>query len=328
MASELNSTPSFQWTPLTPDTALLPALLLAAAAAPAPARAQPAAALSVQVSRAVPGELRGGDVLVLSAGTLKYAGSHPSNATITSADGCRDACMALPGCNAWTFCGNGTAGCGSGCKSHSKRNPKSELGRAAFARGATLNQGCVGPSASIQGLVADDCKIASSPPPNPHPPWHTVGAVGISSVSQALPVTRFGPWTFPQSNPDGCHPVTISDAAVTTSDAWPFGMCTLKRLAPGVDGLKQAPTAEDRASGWVSGTVAAPAAPCAGLPAAACAACLASKSPSECLQCARDKRAALKADTDYVVRGGSDAMRGCAICAGGAAAAGRALRDA
>lgn len=87
----------------------------------------------VLISRTVPGELRGGDVLVLSAGTLAYAGSHPSNATISTADGCRDACMALPGCNAWTFCGNGTAGCGSGCKVHSKRNPKSEKrGRLGF----------------------------------------------------------------------------------------------------------------------------------------------------------------------------------------------------
>lgn len=150
-------------------------------------------------------------------------------------------------------------------------------------------------------------------------------AIGISSVSLPLPVTRFGPWTFPQSNPDGCHPTSISDAAVSTSDAWPFGMCTLKRLSPGVDGLKQSPSAEDKASGWVSGTVTAPEPACAGLPASACAACLASRAPSECLACARDKRAALRADTDYVVKRGSDGMKGCGICAN--ATTGKALRD-
>lgn len=82
----------------------------------------------VRYGAAARGALAGGDLLVLSAGTLAYDGSHPGNASIPTADACRDACAALPSCNAWTFCGAG-GGCGGGCKAYTDLHPKSERPR-------------------------------------------------------------------------------------------------------------------------------------------------------------------------------------------------------
>jgi hypothetical protein len=94
----------------------------ASAAAPAPPD-------RVRFSANVAGALAG-DVLVLSAGSLSFNGSHPGNASIAAPEACRAACAALPGCSGWTFCGNGAAGCGSGCKAYTQEHPKSERGTA------------------------------------------------------------------------------------------------------------------------------------------------------------------------------------------------------
>lgn len=69
------------------------------------------------------------ETLVLSAGTLAFDSSHPDNASITTPNACRDACAALPGCGAWSFCNNAAAGCGKGCKAYVRANPKRENAR-------------------------------------------------------------------------------------------------------------------------------------------------------------------------------------------------------
>lgn len=51
------------------------------------------------VYKQYPGKVIKGDILVLSAGTLSYGGSHPDNATLTAPAACADACGRLPECN-------------------------------------------------------------------------------------------------------------------------------------------------------------------------------------------------------------------------------------
>ena len=66
------------------------------------------------------------ETLVLSAGTLAFDSSHPDNASISTPGACRDACAAMPGCGAWSFCNNAAAGCGRGWKAYVKALPKGE----------------------------------------------------------------------------------------------------------------------------------------------------------------------------------------------------------
>jgi hypothetical protein len=45
-------------------------------------------------------------------------------------------------------------------------------------------------------------------------------------VDADLPIRGFGPWTYPQTQ-NGCQ---YSFNTYSTSDAWPYGICTLKRV--------------------------------------------------------------------------------------------------
>jgi hypothetical protein len=308
-----------------------------------------------------------GETLILSAGSLAFDGGHPFNASIASPDLCRGACMALPGCGAWVFCGNGMSGCGGGCKAYARAHPKREgLSLPLSVRlwsglAARSSSGGRRPCAAGQWLQQRRTNTPKTlahacTPPTPSPP--VVAAGGFNAdVTAPLPITSFGPYPFPHSSADGCHPTGFTGA---TSDAWPFGLCTLKRVdgGSGSDGLpvKDAAAGErrmgaigqpgpvgslpggwlagvgvgaallptnqptnhhpkqpDPESGWVSGTIQVPE-PCKGLSAASCAACLASQQPSECLACAKDRRAALDNGAAYVIKKGSEAQAGCAIC--------------
>ncbi|GBF88244.1 hypothetical protein Rsub_00956 [Raphidocelis subcapitata] len=247
---------------------VLPAFAADATGAP------PAAAAPPRVRYGAParGALAAGALLVLSAGSLAYDGSHPGNASIASAGACADACAALPGCNAWTFCGDGVAGCGSGCKGYTDLHPKMPM------------QGPQSPEVTAQ-----------------------------------LPITAFGPWTWPHSSEDGCQP--IGDTGGSSSDAWPFGMCTLKSVNASGDGgealIKSPPLREgSQGEGWVSGAIALPDA-CAGVSAATCAACLSTPNAAACLSCARDTRAQPATAAAFVAKralGGLDAVRACVAC--------------
>lgn len=62
-------------------------------------------------------------------------------------------------------------------------------------------------------------------------PVYTVQAKGQNDITDGPLDRTFGPWTFPHTSLDGCQPKGYT-AAAGTSDAWPFGMCTLKRLDP------------------------------------------------------------------------------------------------
>ncbi|KAI8464622.1 MAG: hypothetical protein J3K34DRAFT_491132 [Monoraphidium minutum] len=252
--------------------------------AAAPRRAPPPAprrGAGVKYAAAAPAA---GETLVLSAGTLRYDGSHPTGPAISTPAACRGACAAAPGCGGWAFCG-AAGGCGGGCKAYARAHPK-------------------------------------LPPPGP--------TADVANMS--FPIPAFGPWTFPHSSSDGCAPLALTGGA--TADAWPFGMCSLKRPAGGAAAASTAAAAaaaggpappNTTGQGWEYGTIEVPEPECAGLSAAACAACLAAARPAECLACAADARAALPAGSDYVVRRGSDAQRGCAVCANVTAAAERKL---
>jgi len=101
----------------------------------------------VRYSAPAPGPLPSGQTLVLSAGTLSFDGNHPGNATLQSPDACRSACMALPGCGGWVFCGNGMAGCGAGCKAYAKQHPKRKWAAAGLCSGLCACSGvllCLG----------------------------------------------------------------------------------------------------------------------------------------------------------------------------------------
>jgi hypothetical protein len=72
-------------------------------------------------------------------------------------------------------------------------------------------------------------------------------------VTSPLPILSFGPWTYPHSSPDGCHPLGYTGGA--TSDAWPFGMCTLRDVrgaAAGADVVANPPM-EKREGGRQAG---------------------------------------------------------------------------
>jgi hypothetical protein len=62
-----------------------------------------------------------GDTLIFELGSLSFQGNHPMSPPL-SEQGCADACLRTPGCNAWTFCSS-KDGCGSGCKAYTEKNP-------------------------------------------------------------------------------------------------------------------------------------------------------------------------------------------------------------
>lgn len=69
-------------------------------------------------------------------------------------------------------------------------------------------------------------------------------------VTVQLPIAAFGPWTWPHSSEDGCQPVGATGGS--TSDAWPFGMCTLKAVkagAGGDEGLLKSPPLKEASEG-------------------------------------------------------------------------------
>jgi hypothetical protein len=57
---------------------------------------------------------------VLDTASVSYSGIMPP--TVTSVEDCAAACAALPGCNAYNWCGR-AGGCGAGCKAYVKRHP-------------------------------------------------------------------------------------------------------------------------------------------------------------------------------------------------------------
>lgn len=63
---------------------------------------------------------RQGQLLVLDTASVSYSGIMPP--TVTSVEDCAAACAALPGCNAYNWCGR-AGGCGAGCKAYVKRHP-------------------------------------------------------------------------------------------------------------------------------------------------------------------------------------------------------------
>jgi hypothetical protein len=66
----------------------------------------------------------GGDLLILDAGSMVFRGNHPVAPGYTTADACARACAAVPGCNAYNFCGRSGQGCGSGCGAYVQKTPK------------------------------------------------------------------------------------------------------------------------------------------------------------------------------------------------------------
>jgi hypothetical protein len=62
------------------------------------------------------------------------------------------------------------------------------------------------------------------------------GPANRDPVEADLPILGFGPWTYPQTQ-NGCQYNFNTDS---TSDAWPYGLCTLKRV-PDTKKLKYAP---------------------------------------------------------------------------------------
>lgn len=96
-----------------------------------------------------------GDVLILSAGSMRYTGPHPVAPAIADAGACADACGNLPGCNAWTFCSS-QHGCGTGCKAWSAKYPKREC---------LFNAVCEAKTAGPQHAYV--CLLTGSPAPTP-----------------------------------------------------------------------------------------------------------------------------------------------------------------
>ncbi|KAF8058084.1 hypothetical protein HT031_005744 [Scenedesmus sp. PABB004] len=260
-------------------TWLVMALALGLLLLPSSARACEVRAVSAAAN------LDGAELLVLDAGSLRYRGPH-AGAAFTDADACADACGALPGCNAWTWCGR-PGGCGSGCGAWTAKHAK----------------------LATQGIAAPD------------------------PVDANLPVLGFGAWT--SSGPGGAASTgcAVDAARGAVTDAWPYGLCSLKRVpdpaSPAIFGARAtaaAPASSAAAAaaaaagdGWVSGAlVASP--DCAGLPANVCRACGASRDAAACLKCARDARAQWRKPIRYLLADGPSGrgnrvQNTCATCA-------------
>eukprot|EP00879_Flechtneria_rotunda_P005083 GHRR01005361.1.p1 GENE.GHRR01005361.1~~GHRR01005361.1.p1 ORF type:complete len:281 (+),score=51.02 GHRR01005361.1:258-1100(+) len=145
-----------------------------------------------------------------------------------------------------------------------------------------------------------------------HPKLPQGGPEERNPIQADLPVTGFGPWTFPH-NANGCQYSFDTDS---TSDAWPYGLCTLKRVRnPQSPPLYSQPNASTSSDGWVSGTISV-SLDCKGLPANVCKGCGASNNPGACLKCARDPAAQFsKKPIRYIINSGNKVQDTCAICA-------------
>lgn len=142
------------------------------------------------------------------------------------------------------------------------------------------------------------------------------GDPGGQLKAVSLPVLSYGPWPQPYGA-DGCQFVPTGQWPPTTTDAWSFGTCSLKRQRyPSSPAYAKGP-----GEGWVSGAASLPTA-CAGLSLKACEACLSSQQPADCLACAKDPRAAGQPAVSYLQTGGK-LQQGCALCANVASAAHR-----
>lgn len=92
------------------------------------------------------------------------------------------------------------------------------------------------------------------PPPNTHrhvgcaTPESAVEPQGVMlpMLGTNLPITVFGPYTNPYKS-NGCH-YNFTDPSPSNTDAWPFGMCSLKHAAEPWAPAFDAPGA----SGWVT----------------------------------------------------------------------------
>lgn len=80
-------------------------------------------------------------------------------------------------------------------------------------------------------MIVLDKLLATSPylrvPVAAVPAVPTKGVADPDPTNVDLPVNGFGSWTFPQTE-NGCQYSFDSDS---TSDAWPYGLCSLKRVA-------------------------------------------------------------------------------------------------
>uniref|UniRef100_A0A383VEC9 Apple domain-containing protein n=1 Tax=Tetradesmus obliquus TaxID=3088 RepID=A0A383VEC9_TETOB len=161
-----------------------------------------------------------------------------------------------------------------------------------------------------------------------HPKMPAGGPANRDPVEADLPILGFGPWTYPQTQ-NGCQYSFNTDS---TSDAWPYGLCTLKRV-PNTKKLKYVPpskaapqrttgvvtesaAAAASADGWISGTLSV-SEDCQGLPPNVCRLCGSSKHPDSCLKCAKDARGQFSSKpVNYLISKGSKAQNACAVCAG------------
>lgn len=80
------------------------------------------------------------------------------------------------------------------------------------------------------------------------PAVRTAGISNPDPKDVDLPVKGFGAWTFPQTQ-NGCQ---YSFATDSTSDAWPFGLCSLKKV-----GNPASPTFHQRPAGECCGSLIA-----------------------------------------------------------------------